>query len=159
MDHDQDNDQQANRGTVVQLTPRSGRSLATVTQPVSFPEIVHALTPCLQLCAPVGMSIDDKDTWYDAAYMALSHLPAGAVKAAAVRAMQTADHPSKIVPAIIREIEAKEDTPVAGFKSAPNFGIGESAPPPDRRPPEERAAVAQSMGALLKKLKAANGIP
>jgi len=158
MDHDQDNANQANRGTVVQLTPRNGRSLATVTQPVSFPEIVHALTPCLQLCAPVGMSVDDKDTWYDAAYMALAHLPAGAVKAAAVRAMQTADHPSKIVPAIIREIEGgSEKTPVAGFKSAPNFGVPETIAP-DRRSDEERASVAQSMGKLLKQLAATHGV-
>jgi hypothetical protein len=156
-----DNDQESawediggrSRGTVVPLTPQIGRSLATVSRPVSFPEIVHALTPCLQLCAPVGMSIDDKDTWYDAAYMALAHLPADVVKAAAIRAMRTVDHPSKIVPAIIRETEVVQSGPVAGFKSAPNFGRGETFSA-DRRSPEERAKVAQTMGQLVARMKA-----
>jgi len=159
MDHDQDNDQQANRGTVVRLTPRSGSSLAIRPQPASLPEFITALTPCLQLCAPVGMTVEDRDTWFDAAYMAVGHLPPDVLRAAALRAMQTADHPSKIVPAIIRETEQAKAGPVAGFTSAPNFGVGGDRFEPDRRPPEERAAVAQSMGALLKKLKAANGIP
>lgn len=158
MDHDQHNDQQANRGTVVQLTPRNGSSLAIRQHPASLPEFITALTPCLQLCAPVGMTVEDRDTWFDAAYMAVGHLPADVLRKAAIRAMQTADHPSKIVPAIIRETEQAERGPIAGFTSAPNFGVAETIAP-DRRPPEERAAVAQSMGALLKKLKAANGIP
>jgi hypothetical protein len=99
------------------------------------------------------MSIDDKDTWYDAAYMALAHLPADVLKAAATRAMQIADHPSKIVPAIIREAEQQAAGPIAGFKSSPNFGVP-SGTLRDHRDDNERAKVAQTMGELVRKMQA-----
>lgn len=133
--------------------PRSGSSLAIPQQPVSLSEFIISLTPCLQLCAPVGMSVEDRDTWFDAAYLAVGHLPPNVLRRAAIRAMQTADHPSKIVPAIIREIETRDDSPVAGHKSAPNFGRGETFDT-DRRSPEERAQVVQTMGQLVARMKA-----
>jgi len=93
-----------------QLTQRSDSSLATSSlpanlQPASLPEFIQALTPCLQLCAPVGMSLEDRDTWFDAAFMAIGHLPPDILRDAARAAMRKADHPAKIVPAIMAEAE------------------------------------------------------
>jgi len=95
-----------------QLTQRSDSSLATSNlpadlQPASLPEFIQALTPCLQLCAPVGMSLEDRDTWFDAAFMAIGHLPPDILCDAAQAAMRKADHPAKIVPAIMAEAEER----------------------------------------------------
>ncbi len=111
------------------------------------------LTPCLQLCAPVGMGSDDKDTWFEAAYVALSDYPADKIREAARKAMGTADHPSKVIPAIVREIEAREKS---GYQSMPNPITPPSQSTYQRElPSEERRKVAQTMGDLVKKLVAA----
>lgn len=67
-------------------------------------EFITILTPCLQLVAPVGMSEDDRDIWFEAAQLALADVPADLLRRGAKHAMMHADHPSKIVPAIMREI-------------------------------------------------------
>jgi hypothetical protein len=83
--------------------PVTTRSLPADLQPATVPEFIQAVTPCLHLCAPVGMSLEDRDTWFDAAYMAIGHLPPDILHDAARAAMRKADHPAKIVPAIIAE--------------------------------------------------------
>lgn len=60
------------------------------------------MVPCLQLVVPVGMGVEAQDMWLEAARMALADIPADILRNAATVAMQTADHPSKIVPAIVK---------------------------------------------------------
>lgn len=60
-----------------------------------------AIGPCLALTAPAGMGQDERRTWIDAAFTALRHLPIDVIEAGARVAARTADHPSKIVPAVI----------------------------------------------------------
>lgn len=60
-----------------------------------------AIGRCLALVAPVGMSEDAREVWIDAAFTALRHLPISVIENGAREAIKTADHPSKIVPAII----------------------------------------------------------
>lgn len=72
-------------------------------QPADDVEFITILTPCLQLVAPVGMTEDDRDTWFEAARLALIDVPADLLAQGAKHAMIHADHPSKIVPLIARE--------------------------------------------------------
>lgn len=50
------------------------------------------------------MSAQDQRVWMNAAYRALAEYPMDLIESGAREAMKVADHPSKIVPAIIREI-------------------------------------------------------
>lgn len=68
-------------------------------------EFISILTPCFSLVAPVGMSADAQDAWMESATLALSDIPVDLLRAGAKAAMSTADHPSKIVPAIIKEVD------------------------------------------------------
>ena len=81
----------------------ASKSLTNLT-PASDAEFITTLMPCLQLVAPVGMSAEAQDMWFEAARMALADVPADLLKRGAVEAMQTADHPSKVVPAIMKAV-------------------------------------------------------
>ena len=52
------------------------------------------------------MNEGDRREWLEAAFIAVGDLPIALLERGAKAALQTADHPSKIVPAIMREIEA-----------------------------------------------------
>ena len=73
-------------------------------KPASDDQFITTLLPCLQLVAPVGMDEDSQDTWFEAARIALDGIPIGLLQRGAEAAMQKADHPSKVVPAIMAEI-------------------------------------------------------
>ena len=90
-----------------QSLPQTGSSRGAVSEelrPADDREFITILTPCLQLVAPVGMSEDDRDIWFEAARLALIEIPADLLRRGAQHALMHADHPSKIVPAIMREI-------------------------------------------------------
>jgi hypothetical protein len=72
--------------------------------PAPDDQFIATLMPCLQLVAPVGMDEDSQDTWFEAARIALDGIPIGLLQRGAEAAMQKADHPSKVVPAIMTEI-------------------------------------------------------
>lgn len=65
----------------------------------------NELTACLVLTAPVGMTEEARGEWLAVAWQTLKHLPADLLAIGAAKARETADHPSKIVPTIIRETE------------------------------------------------------
>jgi len=73
--------------------------------PVSREEFFVEVAPCLTLAAGVGMSQEDQDAWLEAAYQALEGIPIALLERGAAAAMKTADHPSKIVPAITAAID------------------------------------------------------
>lgn len=83
-------------------------------------EFISILTPCLQLVVPVGMGEDDRDTWFEAARLALIDVPADLLRRGARAALISADHHSKIVPAIMREI-------ADSLKARRNVGAAEAA--------------------------------
>jgi hypothetical protein len=125
-------------------------------EPATFPEFIRLVTPCLALVAPAGMSEGDKDAWFDAAYIALGHLPADMLADGATKAIRTADHPSKIVPAIT----AATAEWLAGrrrFAEAARPSHALPAPSKHRQSPEERASVTRKMGSLVAELVARNG--
>ncbi len=63
------------------------------------------MTPCLDLCAGSGMGPDEREAWFTAAAATLRGIPYDLLERGCAAARKRADHPSKIVPAIIREIE------------------------------------------------------
>ncbi|MEA1083228.1 hypothetical protein SFC76_03060 [Sphingomonas sp. CD22] len=64
-----------------------------------------ALGSILALVAPTGMDRLGRRVWMEAAFDALRHLPIDVIEKAATIARRTADHPSKVVPAIIAAAE------------------------------------------------------
>jgi hypothetical protein len=112
MDNDQATDvwaETGSRGAVTvarSMRPSDSKRAADYRdlQPASDDAFITTLLPCLQLVAPVGMDEDSQDTWFEAARIALDGIPIGLLQRGAEAAMQKADHPSKVVPAIMAEI-------------------------------------------------------
>lgn len=72
--------------------------------PSDFARIVG---PLLTMTAPTGMTQDERKAWAHAASMMLSDLTIGELTDAVRDAAKTADHPSKIVPAIRKALEGQ----------------------------------------------------
>ncbi len=118
-------------------------------QPATLADIAAAITPCLVLVAPVGMDQEMQATWTAAAFKALAGYRLGDIQDGAREAMRHADHPSKIVPLIVRAIEARPRyVPLAA-----NIGPSPIAlPKHDVQAEAERSEVAALMAGLAKKL-------
>lgn len=65
---------------------------------------MNALAPCLTLVGGTGMDEETRVEWYKAAWMALEGIPVDLLERGAKAALAKADHPSKIVAAIMREV-------------------------------------------------------
>lgn len=99
------------------MIPTSGsdRPLALQTQrsvsplgdlsPVTKLQFKEIMAPLLALVSPAGMDPSARREWLLAASIPLREYPADLLERGARVAMATVDHPAKIVPAIIREIE------------------------------------------------------
>lgn len=85
------------------LAPRPEPQLPSLArlQPATSEDFRNELTACLALVVPVGMTEEARREWLAVAWETLKHLPADLLAAGCRKARQTADHPSKIVPAII----------------------------------------------------------
>lgn len=70
--------------------------------PRSLDEIMAALSRCLTLTAPTGMSQDDRLEWLTIAAPELAALPSMLFDDACAHARRTCDHPAKIIPAILK---------------------------------------------------------
>lgn len=67
------------------------------------------LTSCLVLCAPSGMSGEDRKEWLRVAWATLADIPADLLAIGCAAARKSADHPAKIVPAVTAAIGALWD--------------------------------------------------
>lgn len=76
----------------------------TDTDPSSPDEIIGELTPVLALVVPTGMDTQARRIWFHAAVRALEGIPIRLLQRGAAAAMLKADHPSKIVATIMKEI-------------------------------------------------------
>lgn len=119
--------------------------------PVSPEEFANEVTPCLSLASGVGMSRQDQRVWLNAAYRALDGIPIALLKRGCDTAMKTADHPSKIVPAIIGAVQSDWDWRKSHRRP---LTIMNDVAERGEVAPEERAKVAQTMGQLLAKMQA-----
>ncbi|EQA96834.1 hypothetical protein [Sphingobium baderi] len=70
--------------------------------PRSMDEIMAALSRCLTLTAPTGMSQEDRLEWLTIAAPELADLPSMLFDDACAHARKTCDHPAKIIPAILK---------------------------------------------------------
>ncbi len=70
--------------------------------PASTADFRTQLTACLTLVAPTGMSPEDRTEWLLAAWGTLKDIPPDLLEAGCEVARETCDHPSKIVPAIMK---------------------------------------------------------
>lgn len=84
----------------------NGVDLAALTDltPSSDAAFIAILAPCLALVAPVSMDPDAQDAWYEAARMALADVPEDLLRRGAQQALGIADHPAKVVPAIMKAV-------------------------------------------------------
>jgi hypothetical protein len=148
MDNDQGTDvwaETGSRGAVTvarSMLPSDSKLAADYRdlKPAPDDQFITILLPCLQLVAPVGMDEDSQDTWFEAARLALDGIPVGLLQRGAEAAMQKADHPSKVVPAIMAEIaeawarRKRLAAPIADFRAT-------ALPEPDRCTPAEAAEI------------------
>ena len=95
------------------------------------------------------MNTEARREWLVAAYAALGHLPADLIERGARVAMQTADHPSKIVPAIIKETEYAYRSRRT-HSPRPYASEAVALPAPEERPdyvtPEQASAILEEFG-------------
>lgn len=119
-------------------------------------EFATALTPCLALAAGIGFKGDDRTEWLQAAYLALEGVPADLIKRGARAAMLVADHPSKIVPAIMEDIGPEWRRRRLSAARAREY---QALPAPDNRgiSEAERQEVGSLMKGLIKRLEANGG--
>ena len=72
--------------------------------PVDRAEFAAEISPILALVAPTGMDQAERKIWLAAAYKALDGIPITLLRRGARAAMETADHPSRIVPIIAADV-------------------------------------------------------
>lgn len=114
--------------------------------PATNTQFRDELTACLVLVAPVGMTEEAKAEWLSVAWATLKHLPPDLLAAGCFEARKTADHPSKIVPAIIGYAEERLET---RKRIARDYGPALPAPErpdPNYCSPEEAAAILKEFG-------------
>ena len=75
---------------------------------VSGTEFARIIGPALTLTSPSGMTQDERKAWAHAAYKAIGDVSREKLEPAVMEAMKTADHPSKIVPAIRKYLEGPQ---------------------------------------------------
>jgi hypothetical protein len=121
--------------------------------PVSRPEFIVEVGPCLALASGVGMSNADQQVWLEAAYKALAGIPIALLKRGAAAAMARADHPSKIVPAIIAEVRESWEWRKRN-QAAPRYQPALPKPIETAEEKAEREEVAAMMARLAKRLEA-----
>lgn len=121
----------------------------TDLDPSTAAEIIEALTPVLALTAPMGMDTDSKRVWFNAARKALDGIPIALLKRGAEAAMLTADHPSKIAPAI-RKAVSEDWEWRRRYRANPRPQPHALLP---RVPESERREVAVEIGQLAARLK------
>lgn len=78
------------------------RDLEEKMAPATPYQVMTELGACLTLAVPSGMTEDDRTNWLTVAAMEVRDIPSSYFADACKHARRTADHPSKIVPAICK---------------------------------------------------------
>ena len=132
---------------------------AAKARPATEDQMFSELGRCLTLCAPSGMSRDERETWLLAALAEVSGIPAEPFFAASAKARTTCDHPAKIVPAIIRASQEWADSLIRVEKIKRAQYQNANAPRLKRQevvmPDDERSEVAEMLKETTSALRAA----
>lgn len=88
-----------------QSLARRAETVPDYLKPASVDDFRRELTSCLALCAPAGFDEAVRREWLTTAWATLQGIPADLLVRGCTNARKYADHPSKIVPSIMREIE------------------------------------------------------
>jgi len=145
---------EASRMALDALPERQSRSLVPQTtqlptslQPATKDEFRTELTSCLVLTAPTGMTKEDRNEWLRVAWGTLRDLPPDILAAGCKAARETCDHPSKIVPTIMKEagpwmaMRRRSSTPIeSALLPAPQIEE------PDYITPEQMAEIRKEFG-------------
>jgi hypothetical protein len=141
----------------VEPAPSSFSSPPTLSklEPASVHDFNLELLSCLTLCSPVGMTDADRAEWVKVARAALHDLPLDLLREGCSAARLEADHPAKIVPAIMRTVR---DAMRARYRMQP----GERIPPerriePDYVKPGEAIAILEKHGLPVPAILRAKG--
>lgn len=133
----------------------------TKLAPATVDDFRKQLNACLILVAPTGMTQDDRAEWLRAAWGTLDGIPADLLEAGAEVARETCDHPSKIVPTIMRTIDAvwrkrKEDR-ARVVKALDRMVEPEPTPQEDLCTPEKAREIMERFGIKPEQPKADHG--
>ncbi len=138
------------------LVPRPAPQLPCSERPATSDQFRNELTACLALVVPVGMTEESRREWLTVAWGTLKHLPPDALLVGCKAARETCDHPSKIVPAILKATEQM----MSWKRDAPSSSAYVALPAPRVRPVMDRRGEAMSdddtaeLNTLLEKLGA-----
>lgn len=128
-------------------------SKSSMSEPATFEALASAVSPCLALVGGVGMNMEARTEWLLAAHVALDGIPEDLIKRGARAAMLKADHPSKIIPAIMAEIEGALELRRASARYVrPQPAL--PAPIETEQEKAERLELAELMGGLARKIGA-----
>lgn len=121
--------------------------------PATAEQFSAQVMPCLMLCGGSGMHAHDRTEWIKAAAITLAGIPYDLLARGCDVARKYADHPSKIVPTIMREIEEawnyrKIERNKLKFRIDPPWKLTreETFDPATRCKPEEAAAILREYG-------------
>lgn len=130
-------------------SPSSGRQVEAWTghpalKPADRDQFRTELTACLALAAPAGFDESARSEWLRAAWATLTGIPADLLTRGCKAARARCDHPSKIVPTIMLEVEAAWDARRGAWGKKP-----EDAPKPEsKRDPEPEYVTPEQMEAI-----------
>jgi hypothetical protein len=123
------------------LAPQQGQPSPYSVSPASPDLFRNELTACLALVAPAGMAEEARRDWLTVAWGTLGHLPADLLIEGCAHARKVADHPAKVVPAII---SVTEDRLVRRREYRQSDGEHKSLPAPTKRHLLDRRGEAMS---------------
>lgn len=86
------------------------REASEEAAPMEMGAAMIELGQCLTLCAPSGMREDERVNWLTVAHSRIAHIPAKPFWTACQYAMDHCDHPSKIIPTIIKRSKEWADS-------------------------------------------------
>lgn len=86
------------------MLPLAIAEASAALAPATRGDFKRTVAPTLALVAPAGMSEGDMDSWQATAMETLRGIPTDLLERGCTAARRVVDHPSKIVPAIFREI-------------------------------------------------------
>lgn len=121
-------------------------------QPATRDDFRRELTACLALCAPAGFDEATRREWLITAWATLNGIPADLLARGCRVARTYSDHPSKIIPTIMREIE----TTWNARKDEVRFARHEASPIPAGDGPRQIMEVVTP--AQIEEIKAEFGI-